>query len=166
VAQANLLPLLEKYDKEIFSSVPVIITKDDDGLPETEGYSNYFFIEQSTEAEKNIPLQNLTQKLISIDKMKDEFLSNTSHELQTPFNGIINITETLAEGNHGIINQRQRDELQVILALSKILSSLVKDIIDVERIKRNEIQFNFQIIDIKSLCDMVSRERNYYYICS
>lgn len=104
----------------------------------------------------NSSLQKLTEKLISIDKMKDEFLSNTSHELQTPLNGIINITETLTEGNHGTINQRQRDELQVILALSKRLSSLVKDIIDVERIKRNEIQFNFQTINIKSLCDMVS----------
>jgi len=103
----------------------------------------------------NTSLQTMTERLIELDKMKDEFLTNTSHELQTPLNGIINISETLAEGNYGSVNQKQKEELQVILAVSRRLSSLVRDIIDLEKIKRNEIQLNLAPIDIKSATAMV-----------
>ena len=103
----------------------------------------------------NTSLQTMTERLIDIDKMKDEFLTNTSHELQTPLNGIINISETLVEGNYGSLNHKQKEELQVILAVSRRLSSLIRDIIDIEKIKRNEIQLNSAPIDIKSAIAMV-----------
>jgi signal transduction histidine kinase len=100
----------------------------------------------------NTSLQTMTERLI---QMKDEFLTNTSHELQTPLNGIINISETLAEGNYGVLNQKQIEELQVILAVSRKLSSLITDIIDIEKIKRNEIQLNSAPLDIKAAIAMV-----------
>lgn len=103
----------------------------------------------------NTSLQTMTERLIDLDKMKDEFLTNTSHELQTPLNGIINISETLVEGNYGSVNQKQKEELQVILAVSRRLSSLINDIIDIEKIKRNEIQLNSAPLDIKSAIAMV-----------
>lgn len=103
----------------------------------------------------NVSLKSMAEKLIDLDKMKDEFLVNTSHELQTPLNGIINISETLVEGNYGSVNQKQKEELQVILAVSRKLSSLIKDIIDVEKIKRNEIQFNMVSLDIKSASTII-----------
>lgn len=103
----------------------------------------------------NISLQAMTEKLISIDKMKDEFLVNTSHELQTPLNGVINISEMLAEGKYGDVNKRQKKELKVILAVARRLSSLMRDIIDIEKIKRNEMDLNIIPIDIKSASAVV-----------
>lgn len=104
----------------------------------------------------NDSLKEMAKKLISIDKMKDEFLINTSHELQTPLNGIINISETLAEGKYGSVNKEQKDELQSILTVSRRLSFLIKDIIDFERIQRNEIEFNIKAIDIMSASEVVT----------
>ncbi|EGW38736.1 ABC transporter substrate binding protein [Desulfosporosinus sp. OT] len=103
----------------------------------------------------NTSLQTMTESLMDFDKMKDEFLTNTSHELQTPLNGIINISETLVEGNYGNVNPKQKEELQVILAVSRRLSSLIRDIIDIEKIKRNDIQLNPVPTDIKSAIAMV-----------
>ncbi|MZK99847.1 ABC transporter substrate binding protein [Clostridium beijerinckii] len=103
----------------------------------------------------NNSLKTMTEKLISVDKMKDEFLINTSHELQTPLNGIINISEILAEGKCGNLNKKQKEELQVILSASRRLSLLIKDIIDFERIQRNEIEFNIKPIDIVSASKVV-----------
>lgn len=104
----------------------------------------------------NISLQAMTEKLISIDKMKDEFLVNTSHELQTPLNGLINISETLSEGKYGEVNEKQREELQVILAVSRKLSLLIKDIIDLEKIKRDDMEINLKVVDIKSASEIVA----------
>ncbi|WP_175562178.1 ABC transporter substrate binding protein [Clostridium magnum] len=103
----------------------------------------------------NNSLREMTEKLINIDKMKDEFLVTTSHELQTPLNGIINISETLVEGKYGDINQKQEEELNVILAVSRRLSLLIRDIIDFEKIKRNEIELNLTAIDIRSASTVV-----------
>jgi len=103
----------------------------------------------------NISLQTMTERLMDHDKIKDEFLTNTSHELQTPLNGIINISETLVEGNYGGLNQKQKEEIQVILAVSRRLSSLIRDIIDNEKIKRNEIQLDPAPLDLKSVTAVV-----------
>lgn len=104
----------------------------------------------------NSSLQEATEKLISIDKMKDEFLINTSHELQTPLNGIINISETLMEGKYGEINRKQKEEIKVILAVSRRLSILIRDIIDIEKIKVNELKLTLKAIDIKSALTVVA----------
>lgn len=95
------------------------------------------------------------RELIEANKMKDEFLINTSHELQTPLNGIINISESLLDGRCGPISAKQEVELAVILAVSRKLSSLIKDIIDMEKIKRNELRFQLAPTDVRSASSIV-----------
>jgi sensor histidine kinase YesM len=95
------------------------------------------------------------RELIEANKMKDEFLINTSHELQTPLNGIINISESLLDGRCGPMSPKQEDELSVILAVSRKLSSLIRDIIDMEKIKRNELRFRLAPTDVRSASSIV-----------
>ena len=45
--------------------------------------------------------KQINERLMKIDKIKDEFLSNTSHELRTPVHGIIGISESLIDGATG-----------------------------------------------------------------
>lgn len=100
--------------------------------------------------EANSSLQEMTSKLISMDKMKDEFLINTSHELQTPLNGIINISEALTEGKYGSINEKQEEELKLVLSISRRLSLLIRDILDFEKIERNDMKLNLKAINVKA----------------
>ncbi|MCB1157251.1 MAG: response regulator, partial [Leptospiraceae bacterium] len=94
-------------------------------------------------------------RLSTLDKMKDEFLSNTSHELRTPLNGIIGIAESLVDGIAGELNESAKNNLFIIIHSGKRLSSLVNDILDFNKLKNNEIQLQWKTIRIKDIVDIV-----------
>jgi methyl-accepting chemotaxis protein len=50
-------------------------------------------------------LETTNKKLSQIDKIKDQFLANTSHELRTPIHGIIGIADSLIDGAAGEVNE-------------------------------------------------------------
>ncbi|MBO9605638.1 MAG: response regulator [Paenibacillaceae bacterium] len=84
-------------------------------------------------------IEQLTDRLIAADKMKDEFLANTSHEIKTPLHGIVNIGQSLLEGASGELSRAQRDDLALMVATGKRLSALVRDILDLSRLKQGEL---------------------------
>ncbi|MFB6362866.1 ATP-binding protein [Paenibacillus elgii] len=106
-------------------------------------------------------IEKMTRKLSENDRLKDEFLINTTHEFQTPLNGIINISQSLLEGAAGDVNEKQKENLSTIVAVSQRLSMLVHDILDLERIKRNEIHLQTSAVDVKVLISIIMDMFNY-----
>lgn len=100
-------------------------------------------------------VEKLSDKLISMDKLKNEFLANTSHELRTPLNGIINITDSLLKGIAGKLSLNQEENLQVILASSRRLYNLVSDIMDISNLDHNELKLYPKPIDIRMIVEKV-----------
>ncbi len=96
-------------------------------------------------------VNDLSEKLLKLDKLKDEFLANTSHELRTPLNGIIGITEALARGSEGSLNPEQKEKLSIISDSSKRLSNLVNDILDYSKMKYEDIQLNCKAVRINAV---------------
>lgn len=92
-------------------------------------------------ANKNIELSRLSE-------LKDNFLSNTSHELKTPLHGIIGIAETLKDGIAGPVNHKTEENLSIIINSANRLSYLVNDILDVQRLKNKDIQINPSSFDL------------------
>jgi signal transduction histidine kinase/DNA-binding NarL/FixJ family response regulator len=84
----------------------------------------------------------LSDKLLTLDKLKDEFLANTSHELRTPLHGIINIAESLLSGVEGGLNTGQEKNLGLIAASGRKLAHLIDDILDASRLKHQDIVLN------------------------
>jgi len=99
----------------------------------------------------------MSERLLSLDKLKDEFLDNTSHELQTPLNGIINISEALLEDSSESISNKEKQDLLIIVSISRRLSELIKDILDMTRLKRNEIKLVKTNIDIESNLKLITQ---------
>ncbi|WP_175428298.1 hybrid sensor histidine kinase/response regulator [Bacillus solimangrovi] len=93
-------------------------------------------------------LEHLSAKLISMNKMKDEFLAKTSHELKTPLHGIINISSYLLEKKDRM-SHNQRENLTLIHDTSIKLSNLVNDLIDVSRLKNGGLNLHISHVDIK-----------------
>ncbi|MDP5275287.1 ATP-binding protein [Chengkuizengella axinellae] len=93
-------------------------------------------------------LERMSKRLLSMNKMKDEFLAITSHELKTPLHGIMNISSYLLE-EKGRISDEQKENLSLIHDTSIKLSNLVNDLIDVSRLKNGEIKLQTSRVDMK-----------------
>ncbi len=103
-------------------------------------------------------LKELKQKnaeLKKLDKLKDEFLSNTSHELRTPLNGIIGIAESLKDGAAGQQSEATARNLDLIIKSGKRLSSLVNDILDFSRLKNYDLEIAKKNINLSSVTESV-----------
>ena len=86
------------------------------------------------------------------NEAKTEFLSNMSHDIRTPINGIMGMTTiALKEDNP----QKTIDCLKKIQGASNHLMSLINDILDMSRIERGKIEIsnsNMNIIRIVEEC--------------
>ncbi|BCN31963.1 hybrid sensor histidine kinase/response regulator [Anaeromicropila herbilytica] len=98
-------------------------------------------------------IETLSARLTQLDKLKDDFLAKTSHELKTPLNGIINISESLLDGSGGTLNEEQYEDLSLITNIGKRLSNLVYDILDYSKLKNGALSLHLTIIDIYPVID-------------
>ncbi|WP_082464299.1 response regulator [Dethiosulfatarculus sandiegensis] len=79
-------------------------------------------------------LEDSNLALSRLDKLKDDFLAKTSHELRTPINGIIGISQALLDGLGGPLSQKQSQNLTSIVTSGKSLSNLINDLLDFSKI--------------------------------
>lgn len=93
-------------------------------------------------------VEKLSNRLANLDKLKDDFLAKTSHELKTPLNGIINITQSLLDGAGGSLNAAQTDDLQLISSIGRRLSTIVYDLLDYSKLKVMDIQLRISPVDV------------------
>ena len=100
-------------------------------------------------------VESMTEKLLTLDKLKDDFLANTSHELRTPLNGIIGIAESMLDDKAETFSADTIQNLSLIVSSGRRLSSLVNDIIDFSKLKNHEITLQIRDIDLKQIVDLV-----------
>jgi two-component system sensor histidine kinase ChiS len=100
-------------------------------------------------------LQQANEDLTKMDKLKDEFLANTSHELKTPIHGIIGLTESLLDGACGDSDSSSKQLLAMILQSSRRLSKLVNDIIDYSKLKNRDIKLKKASVDLGSMSETI-----------
>ncbi len=99
----------------------------------------------------------LNERLTQLDKLKDQFLANTSHELKTPLHGIIGIAESLFDKVENKSKEDLQENLGLIVASGRRLSSLVNDLLDFSRAKNKDLQLQLKSLDLKSLVDVTVR---------
>ena len=102
-------------------------------------------------AERLKEAEQLADALGEASKAKTDFLSNMSHDIRTPINGIMGMTN-IAKKN---INDKERlsECLEKIDGASHHLLSLVNDVLDMSRIERGKIEITTTPSDIRTLCD-------------
>ncbi len=91
-------------------------------------------------------------KLKELYKIKDNFLSNISHELRSPLTSIMGYTELILGEN---VTQEQRHKLEIILRNSKRLSNLINMLLDTTLIESRNLQLDLQMVSIYDLASQV-----------
>ncbi|MBL4833694.1 MAG: PAS domain-containing protein [Pseudomonas sp.] len=77
-----------------------------------------------------------------IDQLKSQFVSTVSHELRTPLTAISGAVTLLANGVVGPVPAEMRPMLQIAQNNSRLLNSLIKDLLDMEKLEAGKMHFN------------------------
>ncbi|WP_170936597.1 hybrid sensor histidine kinase/response regulator [Paenibacillus aquistagni] len=100
-------------------------------------------------------IKQLSQQLMNKMKEQEQFLVRTSHELKTPLNAIMNISQSMIEGAGGRLNAAQESDLKLVNSTAHRLSHLVKDILDAEQLKNERIRLYPKVIDIYPVVSVI-----------
>jgi len=85
-------------------------------------------------------------------RARTEFVAHTSHELRTPINGIVGMTELLAET---ALTEEQRGYVANIAACADSLTHLVGDILDFSKLEAGRMEVERIAVDPRSLVTRV-----------
>jgi hypothetical protein len=98
------------------------------------------------------------EELKSLDRIKDEFLSNVSHELNTPIVSIKGYSSLVYDESLGVINDKQRDALEVVLRNTQRLISVVNSLLYISMVQAESIEYNFEDVLIPDIIGNVADE--------
>ncbi len=109
-------------------------------------------------------ITNITQELYKtnaqlhqLDKMKDQLIAVTSHELRTPATIVQNylwmVLSKPAEGT--VLSTKDRERLQNSLSGIQNLIHLINDILDVSKIESGSIELNIQPVKYLDIIDSI-----------
>lgn len=100
-------------------------------------------------------MKQLAEKLQIENEKKDEFLVNTSHELRNPLHVIMNMTHSILDDDTEMIHDTHRNRLEMMNSVSRRMSLILNDLIDITRLKEKTIQMKFAVVDIRTIVNGV-----------
>ncbi|MGN0427436.1 MAG: response regulator [Agathobacter sp.] len=103
------------------------------------------------EQEQEMALQEAYDAAEAANKAKTAFLSNMSHDIRTPMNGIIGMTAIAAA--HIDDKERVQDCLQKITLASKHLLSLINEVLDMSKIESGKVELVEEEFNLSDLVD-------------
>lgn len=83
------------------------------------------------------------------NRLKSEFLANMSHEIRTPLNAIVGFSSILKEKTAG--QKVFTEYLDNIILSSKVLLSLINDILDLSKVEAGRMIIQYQPVDLNNI---------------
>jgi len=111
-----------------------------------------------TERERVFKELNLAlKKSEENEKLQAAFLSNLSHELRTPMNGVIGFADLMLVSED---NPEKREYLKIILDSSYQLLNVLSDIIEMSKLEAGVVKVKTEIVSVKNIiCDIYTAMR-------
>ncbi len=97
-------------------------------------------------------LRTANEKLKSLDRLKDDFMSSVTHELRTPLTSIRALAELIVDDPDMESGQRQRF-VGIIVSETERLSRLVDQVLDMAKIESGNAQWHDEEVDLRALLE-------------
>lgn len=81
----------------------------------------------------------LARQLEHADKVKDDFLANTSHELRNPLHGIINMAQSVIDVSSKDLGAEEIRSLEQMISTGRRMTFQLNDLLDAARLKEQQI---------------------------
>lgn len=108
---------------------------------------------------RHIQLAQLSEeqavRLIEEDKKKDQFLANTSHEIRNPLHGMVNIAQSIINKHKDSLTPETVSNLQLLARIGHRLTFTLNDILDITRLKEQQIQLQQEKLSLHSITNGV-----------
>jgi two-component system, sensor histidine kinase RpfC len=84
-----------------------------------------------------VSLEKATKEAGQASEAKTNFLSNISHEMRTPLNGIIGASELMAQTK---LDSKQSELLKMVGTSASSLKKLINDVLDISKIEKGKVE--------------------------
>ena len=116
-------------------------------------------------------LKIANEALKELDGLKNNFITNVTHELRTPITSIKSFSNILFS-NKNLDNTQREEFLGIIVSESNRIARLINQVLDIEKLQTNRVEWDFQPLDlrevltdsmasVKSLCQDKNIRLNY-----
>lgn len=89
------------------------------------------------------------EKILEAEKVKNQFISNVSHELRSPLNSILGFTELLNAQFIGKLNEKQLEYIEDIRIAGIHLLNMVNEILDMSKIESKSLRLNLSKFNLQ-----------------
>lgn len=104
------------------------------------------------QAQQRQALAACNQELTQANRLKSEFLANTSHEVRTPLSSILGFTHLMREQGFSPSSLKHQEYLNIILSSGQHLLALINDILDLSKIEANQLDLHWETVAVKAVC--------------
>lgn len=118
-------------------------------LDETRRHAAAFAVQQHELQQTNVRLQRS-------DRYKNEFLANMTHELRSPLNSMLLLSQVLVENRHGRLGADEVDAAQVINKAGRELLVIIDDILDLTKAEAGRLEIYPEDIEITDLAESLA----------
>jgi len=90
----------------------------------------------------------MAEKLQELDHLKQDFVSNVTHELRSPLTSLLGYLEFLMRGDAGPLTPEQSEQLIIIKSNAFRLARFIDNLLDVSKIEAHRVALHLESLDL------------------
>ncbi len=142
----TVAPWEKEYFRKDGSRVPILI-----GVTLSTGSSTEcvcFILDISERKEAERALHAAKEAADAANQAKSQFVANMSHEVRTPMNAIIGLTELVLKGS---MSSKQRENLHLVQQAADSLLAIINDVLDFSKIEAGKQGLHLESFRLRNL---------------
>jgi CheY-like chemotaxis protein/signal transduction histidine kinase len=101
-------------------------------------------------------LDERTVRAERAEQLRNLLVSKMSHDIRTPLNSVITLSQLLCEGTAGTLSYEQRKYVEIIQRSGQTLLSLINDILDIASLEAGRLEVDSGPVDVRALAKGVA----------